>query len=194
MKYKNTRNSRIASLVSEDSKFKTVLLEYEDGSTVSVSQSTFKRWWKKVAEPVEVQAEEPVVAEPVVEAPVQDVKEVDVVPVKTVKKASKDKKPVKAISGTSKNADKNNAFEQLVTFVKGNECVTESREWIKYSLAIKVNGKPFLEVRTLRNGNYTVYGKEDTISKLGKEFNRVTNYYLPAVLKNASLEEIKNLF
>lgn len=49
MKYQNKRNGKVASLISEDSKFKTVLLEYEDGSTVSVSQSTLKRWWKQLS-------------------------------------------------------------------------------------------------------------------------------------------------
>ena len=46
--YLNKRNGKLATLVSEDSKFKTVLLQYEDGSNTNVSIPTLKRWLKKL--------------------------------------------------------------------------------------------------------------------------------------------------
>ena len=46
--YQNKRNGEVAKLVQMDDKFKTVLLEKEDGKTVNVTFSTFKRWWKRL--------------------------------------------------------------------------------------------------------------------------------------------------
>ena len=48
MKYENKKTGKIATLISEDEKFKTVILQYEDGTTVTVTNPTLKRWWKKV--------------------------------------------------------------------------------------------------------------------------------------------------
>ena len=53
--YTNKRNGQVAKLVEQDDKFKTVILEMEDGSTKSISTATLKRWW------VKTEVEEPVV-------------------------------------------------------------------------------------------------------------------------------------
>lgn len=48
MVYQNKRNGKITSNVTFDEKFKTYLVEFEDGTSTSVSVSTFKRWYKQV--------------------------------------------------------------------------------------------------------------------------------------------------
>lgn len=50
MKYQNVKNGQIGTVVEENTKFKTVTLKMEDGSTRSYSSSTIKRWWKEVSE------------------------------------------------------------------------------------------------------------------------------------------------
>lgn len=58
MMYFNKRNGKVAKLVSHDDKFKTSILEFEDGSTVNITDATIKRWYKVMEEEV---TEEPVV-------------------------------------------------------------------------------------------------------------------------------------
>ena len=50
MKYQNRKNNKIATLVSEDARCKTVILEFEDGSNTKITTSTLKRWWKALPE------------------------------------------------------------------------------------------------------------------------------------------------
>ena len=50
MKYQNKSNGVIAELVQENTKFKTVDLIKENGTQTTISQSTFKRWWKAIPE------------------------------------------------------------------------------------------------------------------------------------------------
>lgn len=52
MMYQNKRNNRIAVIIEENSKFNTVLLQFEDdNSTTSITTSTLKRWWRKIEAP-----------------------------------------------------------------------------------------------------------------------------------------------
>lgn len=51
MRYQNKRNGKVAEVVKKDEKFMTVLLKYvDDGTSTCISNSTFKRWWKKFDE------------------------------------------------------------------------------------------------------------------------------------------------
>jgi transposase-like protein len=50
MKYRNRKNNIVATLISTDEKCKTAMLELEDGKTISVTESTLKRWWKVIGE------------------------------------------------------------------------------------------------------------------------------------------------
>lgn len=52
MKYQHTKNGTVANLIESNEKFKTVLLEYEDGTTHNISTSTLKRWWKEMDDDV----------------------------------------------------------------------------------------------------------------------------------------------
>jgi hypothetical protein len=58
MKYENRRNGKVATLISRDDKFKTVMMEYEDGTTQPITEATLKRWWKKVENEPEVVVKE----------------------------------------------------------------------------------------------------------------------------------------
>ena len=61
MKYINTRNqnnTKVATLISEDSKFKTVMLQIDGEKPFSISIPTFKRWWRPIKD------EEAVIEEP----------------------------------------------------------------------------------------------------------------------------------
>lgn len=50
MKYQNKSNGVIAELIQMNDRFKTVDLLKEDGKETTISQSTFKRWWKAIPE------------------------------------------------------------------------------------------------------------------------------------------------
>lgn len=57
MYYQNKNNGKVARLVMEEEKGHTVMLEFvEDKKTTSISSSTFKRWYKKMDDYVEVEA------------------------------------------------------------------------------------------------------------------------------------------
>ena len=71
IKYQNKRNNRIALFISHDDRCKTTKLQWEeDGKSFDVSDSTFKRWYKKLEdqEPV-VEVESTLVAMPGTEDP-----------------------------------------------------------------------------------------------------------------------------
>ncbi len=52
MMYQNKKNNRFATVIEENPKFNTVLLQFEDDkSTTSITTSTLKRWWKKIEAP-----------------------------------------------------------------------------------------------------------------------------------------------
>ena len=62
MKYQSKKNPEIiASLDFKEEKFKTVRLIYltgpDAGKSVSITESTFKRWWKKYEEPAELNSD-----------------------------------------------------------------------------------------------------------------------------------------
>ena len=58
MKYINKRNGKVATKdeASYNDKTKTVIMVYEDGSNTTVSESTLKRWWKKLDSPEVVES------------------------------------------------------------------------------------------------------------------------------------------
>lgn len=56
MKYFNTRNKKVATMdeASYNPKTKTYIMVYEDGNNTTISESTLKRWWKKLDDSQEV--------------------------------------------------------------------------------------------------------------------------------------------
>lgn len=74
MKYQSKKHPEvIASLDFKDEKFKTVMLIYltgpDAGKSVSITESTFKRWWKKYEEPKQLNSDGTITKEEAVVAP-----------------------------------------------------------------------------------------------------------------------------
>lgn len=74
MKYQSKKHPEvIASLDSKNEKFKTVILIYltgpDAGKSVSITESTFKRWWKKYEEPEQLNSDGTITKEEDVVAP-----------------------------------------------------------------------------------------------------------------------------
>ena len=111
MKYMNKRNGKVFELVSQDEKYKTVMLQEEgQEKQTTCTTSTFKRWYKKLEEGQEMpepmtdeqveaqlleQAQAVVDAEPLTSVPVCVVEEdaPEVKPEKREKKARAKKQP-----------------------------------------------------------------------------------------------------
>lgn len=60
MKYQHKKNGKIVTLLEVREKFKTVMVQPEsmddnDGLPYDITTSTFKRWWKKIEDDVEVE-------------------------------------------------------------------------------------------------------------------------------------------
>lgn len=56
--YENIKNGKRGTIIKEDTKAKTVILQLEDGTNVPYTTSTLKRWWKRVdLQEAEVQEE-----------------------------------------------------------------------------------------------------------------------------------------
>ena len=102
--YKNQRNGKVATLISQDSKTGNVMLEFPDGKTIDQSPSTFKRWWKPVTDD---QAQDQ-----------QDTQAQDTKPVKPAKKEKpvKKDKPVKKAKATPVD-DVNEEVEAIEEYI-----------------------------------------------------------------------------
>lgn len=221
MKYVYNRNgsTRTADLISEDAKFKTVLLQYEDGKTTSISLATFKRWWKPISE--EVDAEDKYVEEVMqqkkelgIECPKIDSVEIVSEDMcadgrsyaeigKEIAKQAKEKanavkakksKPAKKTATKAETSTaRDNAKEEFCSLVTEEHSI---KEWNPFYFALRKNGKPIAEIRILRDGKFTVYCKEASYAgtKFENSFTIINNFYLPAVVKGVSLEDISFLF
>lgn len=56
MKYQHRQNGKVMEILKQDDKKGTMLIQFEDGKSTSITSGTFKRWYKKVEE--EVSSEE----------------------------------------------------------------------------------------------------------------------------------------
>ena len=130
--YENKRTGKIVNLVSEDKKFKTVLIQdVESGETTAISKPTFSRWYKIVGSGESVEEE--------------TVQEED-----TSKEEPESKEPVDRDALTNELLEYFQSFENF-----------QARLWHPYSVAVKIAGKPALEFRVLKNGKVTIYTKEE---------------------------------
>ena len=68
----------------------------------------------------------------------------------------------------------------------------QARLWHPYSVAVKINGKPAVEFRILKNGKVTIYTKEEYLK--GMEHKVLKGYYLPCVLKRVNAGVLRFLF
>ncbi len=177
MKYQNRRNGKVVKVVEQNEKFKTVIIEFEDGKTQNITTSTFKRWYKKV--------EEEVVEQVVEEQPVE---EAEVVKPVSIAECEKEESEEQQVVITARDE----VVKELVDYFQVMEGVTV-RMWNPYYAAVKVNGKPVLEFRVLKKGTVTLYTKESYLPE-GVDFTAINNYYLPCVVKGIDKNTIKKIF
>lgn len=197
MKYENRKNGSIGTIVEENEKSKTVILELEDGKTVSISTSTLKRWWKKLPEE-EVYTEE--VQELAQECPeisqeeLQEINEAsemfagDGTPLEEVGKEIAEQAKQKSKKARKKESSKKYKFtrEDTVNMIESLQNKLDSSKEIKTRtiskvpgfLAVKKNGKSVLEVRIHRTGKIIIsckIGKAPAVYSV----SNWNNYYLP---------------
>lgn len=60
MKYVNKQNGKVMEILKQDEKKGTMLIQFEDGKSTSITTGTFKRWYKKVEDNVATEIETPV--------------------------------------------------------------------------------------------------------------------------------------
>lgn len=53
MKYQHRQNGKVMEILKQDTQKGTMLIQYEDGKSTSITTGTFKRWFKKVEEAVQ---------------------------------------------------------------------------------------------------------------------------------------------
>ena len=217
MKYENRKNGSIGTLVEENEKSKTVILELEDGKTVSISTSTLKRWWKKLPEE-EVYTE--AVQELAMECPeisqeeLQEINEAsemfagDGTPLTEVGKEIAEQAKQKSKKVRKKESSKKYKFtrEDTINMIKSLQNKLDSSEEIKTRtiskvpgfLAVKKNGKSALEVRIHHTGKIVISCKTGKAPATYSVSNW-NNYYLPEHFEcdesnyvNAILEIIEN--
>lgn len=163
--YENKRTGKIVNLVSEDKKFKTVLIEdVETKETTAISKPTFSRWYKVIGSD---ESEE-------------DVTEQDGV-------TSEQEEPTESKEPVDRDALTNELLEYFQSFEN-----FQARLWHPYSVAVKIDDKPALEFRVLKSGKVTIYTKEEYLK--GMEHTILKGYYLPCVLKRVDAGVLRFLF
>ena len=200
--YLNKRNGKLATLVSEDSKFKTVLLQYEDGSTTNVSIPTFKRWWKCVdttnADPDTLTDEEHV--EQVmqqkkalgIECPKIDHVEVvsedmcgDGTPLAEVGKEIAEQAVQKSEEVKASKSKKSVIAEKKAQMLKVLEGIdgisTLTHDKIPGQIVVKIGKKSVFEMHMTKAG--ITYNCRVADVPEGFEYHLLNNYYLPASIK-----------
>lgn len=60
MKYQHRNNGKVMEILKQDDKKGTMLIQYEDGTSTSITTGTFKRWFKKLEDNVTAKDEKPV--------------------------------------------------------------------------------------------------------------------------------------
>lgn len=206
MKYQHRQSLEIAVSAEFDEKFKTYLVTLQDGSTKNVSSSTFKRWWKKLNDDVEVGTPEAnAIANDIEEILDDDNNAGDGTPLNEVGKEIAEQAKQKAeqaklvpMPGTQdpdwgkKHYAPNvrqEVFDSILQFIKDNSTGLEMRFCkVPYFVSIKKDKKAFLEVRVGKK-NYTLNMKEETAKSHGLSYVKYNNYYLPAGVKDIALDD-----
>ena len=60
MKYQHRQNGKVMEILKQDDKKGTMLIQYEGGTSTSITTGTFKRWFKKLEDNVTAKDEKPV--------------------------------------------------------------------------------------------------------------------------------------
>ena len=173
--YEDRRTKKKGKLIERDNKFKTLLMESEDGKSFNITFGGFKSNWRKVDEPeqtVEEAMQEEVPDEQItVETPVRIPVKKNVVKKKSTKKV--------------KSNDVNPAFEEaikiLVDYVDtfNSDKLNVNPKFDRDFIAVKIGIYKFIEVfRRPRTDHYTIACKEDVAQMItGLKYISGVNYY-----------------
>lgn len=202
--YESKRNEGLqAKIVEENEKTKTVILEYltseNKGKTISVSISTFKRWWKKIEVEEENQAQEmsEAVEELVKDVPDEVEKACEELKVDSDTLDPIEKEKPKKVKIKKEKSLPLYSIENIIDVCKLKMFETKTYEKIKNMIVVKKDKKTKCEIRLQRN-NIIISVKPETADVYGLENYEIQkNYYLPVNIKidynSNSLEIIKNI-
>lgn len=203
MKYQHKKNGKIVTLLEVREKFKTVMVQPEsmddnDGLPYDITTSTFKRWWKKIEDAVEVEqtdtteevTDDDYVDEVMkqkeelgIDVPKLNPDDVEVVEETDVNKYKKEKRKVdKSVSVGVAN--------EVLDFLKTVDGVN-IKMWTDTCFNIKSKVVGTVEVHVKRDGTMTLYAKENTFSDFDYE---IVKHSLPAIIKNATIRTLKKLY
>lgn len=173
--YEDRRTKKKGKLIERDNKFKTLLMESEDGKSFNITFGGFKSNWRKVDEP-----------EQTVEEAMQEEVPEEQITVKTpVKRKSANHSVKKKPKTTIQKDDVNPAFEEaikvLVNYVDtfNSDKLNVSPKFDRDFIAVKIGLRKFIEVfRRQRTDHYTIACKED-VAKMVNNLKYVhgVNYY-----------------
>ena len=171
--YEDRRTKKRGKLLERDEKFKTLLLESDDGKSFNITFGGFKSNWRKVDEPIQT------VEEAMEEVIPEEKITVDTKVKKITKKKSKSK-TVKKFNGEISEALEE-ATKILVEYISSyNSALLQIKpQFDRDYIAIKMGDRKFIEVfRRKRTNHYIIACKED-VAKFVKDFKFVYNlkYY-----------------
>lgn len=173
--YEDRRTKKRGKLIERDNKFKTLLMESEDGKSFNITFGGFKSNWRKVDEPeqtVEEAMQEEVPEEQItVETPVR----------LPVKKNVVKKKSTKKVKSDSVNPAFEEAIKVLVDYVDtfNSDKLNVNPKFDRDFIAVKIGIYKFIEVfRRPRTDHYTIACKEDVAQMVaGLKYINGVNYY-----------------
>lgn len=213
MRYENKKNGKVMTILKQDDKKGTMLIQFEDGTSTSITTGTFKRWYKKVEEPevgdvTEVMRQKQELG---IECPPIDHVEIvdagDGTPLNEVGKEIAEQAEQKATSSKKKApkvpVDKEKAKSLVLD--RRNKLVNalDNLDGISYLIydklpnliVIKQDKKSVFELRLTKFGaTFNVRDNLlDILTDAGFEYNKVSNYYIPYAIK-VPMEKLNRTF
>lgn len=168
-KYEDRKTGKCGVLESRDEKYKTLMFKADDGSTFSISNSSFRSNWRKVkeeeveAEPIETESVEEEVVESVEEETTESEEEIEPEVEEEAETEEKPKKKRKAKSEKkeptpSKSYEGVTDAEAIATFI---EAIMHTREvkvlnTIADTLEVFVDDVIVIRIRSNENGTYNL--------------------------------------
>lgn len=146
MKYMNKRNGKVFELVSQDEKYKTVMLQEEgQEKAITCTTSTFKRWYKKLEEGQEMSelmTDEQVEAQLLEQArAVVDAEPLTSVPVCVVEEDAHEKKQEKKARVKKQPKDFTELLQYIDEVAAEHEMIPYVREKQSYLRNYRINGE-----------------------------------------------------
>lgn len=170
--YEDRRTKKRGRIVERDEKFKTLLMESDDGKSFNITFGSFKSNWRKLDEPeqtVEDAMEEVIPEEQItVETPVKFV----------------EKKPKKSVSITNDEAISSaleEAVKVLVNYVSSfnSDVMQINPQFNRELISIKIEGRKFIEVFRKKNTKYYTIACKEYVANAITNFECISNlkYY-----------------